>query len=80
MSARQLEHVAAIDVDPFWLIISVTDLIAYGNTVSSGKTAIKARSASEAEQLSKKTNFKDWATLYNKKRINYEVSPLSTNA
>lgn len=38
---------------------------------------IKARSASEAKELARKTKFKDWTTLYNKKRTGYEASPLN---
>ena len=45
ISARQLEQVAAIDVEPFWLIISVTLRIAYGKSSSLGNTGVKARSA-----------------------------------
>ena len=44
-SAKQLEHVAAMLVLPFWLIISVTERIIYGNSSSVGRTAVSARSA-----------------------------------
>ncbi len=43
--ANTLLQVAAILVEPFWLIISVTLRIAYGKSASSGKTAVTARSA-----------------------------------
>jgi len=45
ISAKQLEQVAAIDVEPFWLIISVTERMAYGKSSSLGSTGVKARSA-----------------------------------
>ena len=45
ISAIQLEQVAAMLVEPFWLIISVTERIMYGNSASLGRTAVKARSA-----------------------------------
>jgi hypothetical protein len=41
----QLEQVAAIEVEPFWLMISVTLRIAYGKSSVLGKTDTKARSA-----------------------------------
>ncbi len=43
--ARQELQVAAIEVEPFWDMISVTLRIAYGKSSSLGRTGIKARSA-----------------------------------
>ena len=45
INAKQLEQVAAIDVLPCWLMISVTERIVYGNSASLGRTACKALSA-----------------------------------
>ncbi len=45
IKAMQLLQVAAMLVEPFWLIISVTERIVYGKSASLGKTALRARSA-----------------------------------
>ena len=43
--ARQDEQVAAIEVEPFWDIISVTERMAYGKSSLDGRTGRRARSA-----------------------------------
>jgi hypothetical protein len=45
MRAIQLEHVAAMLVEPFWLIISVTERMVYGKSASLGSIGKIARSA-----------------------------------
>ncbi len=45
ISAMHELQVAAIDVEPFWLIISVTERMVYGKSASAGNTGIKAFSA-----------------------------------
>ena len=43
--ARQLAQVAAMEVEPFWDMISVTERMAYGKSSSVGRTGRRARSA-----------------------------------
>lgn len=54
INAKQLEQVAAMLVLPFWLIISVTERIAYGKSFSSGNTGIIARSAKALWPISRR--------------------------